>query len=120
MIFSFVGGDATSALSKKPHLHELDLFAGKVSVIRKTACVWERVATRLHFESHDISRITKNKCQAEDACHSMFAEWLEGKGRTPTTWETVLQALNEAEQGELAKDLEDVLDTIATKKPRLS
>ena len=116
MTLSYVGGDATSALSKKPHLHELDLFAGKVSVIDKTACVWEKVATRLYFEGHDISRIQRNKPQAEDACRTMFVEWLEGKGRTPTTWETVLQALDEAKQGELARDLKEVFDTSATKK----
>ena len=107
----------------KPCLHELDLIAGgriTVNVINKTACVWEKVAMRLHFEGHDISRIRKNKPQAEDACRTVFIEWLEGKGRTPTTWDTVLQALNEAEQGELAKDLKEVLDTIAIKKPRLS
>ena len=82
-----------------------------MKVINKTAHVWKQVATRLHFEGHDISRIEKDERQAEGACRTMFVEWLEGKGRTPTTWGTVLQALNEAEQGELAKDLEEVLDT---------
>ena len=91
-----------------------------MNVIDKTACAWEKVATRLHFENHDISRIRRNEHQAEDACRTMFGEWLEGKGRTPTTWGTVLQALNEARQGELANDLEEVLETIAIKKPRLS
>ena len=86
-----------------------------MNVIDKTAYAWEKVATRLHFEGHDISRIRRNERQAEDACRTMFAEWLEGKGRSPTTWCTVLQALNEARQGELAKDLEEVLDTTATK-----
>ena len=86
-----------------------------MNVIDKTACAWEKVATRLHFESHDISRIRRNERPAEDACRMMFGEWLEGKGRNPTTWGTVLQALNEARQGELAKDLEEVLDTTATK-----
>ena len=83
-----------------------------MNVIDKTACAWEKVAIRLHFEGHDISRIRRNERQAEDACRTMFTEWLEGKGRTPTTWGTVLQALNEARQGELANDLEEVLDTL--------
>ena len=113
MLF-LIGDDASPALLSKPRLHELDLIAGKgktVNVIDKTACAWEKVATRLHFEGHDVSRIRRNERQAEDACRTMFAEWLEGKGRTPTTWGTVLQALNEARQGELANDLEEVLDT---------
>ena len=86
-----------------------------MNVINKTAHVWKKVATTLQFEGHDISRIGKDERQAEDACRTVFIEWLEGKGRTPTTWGTVLHALNEAEQGELANDLEEVLDTIATK-----
>jgi hypothetical protein len=117
-VLYFIGDDASPALASKPHLHELDLIAGKgktVNVIDKTACAWEKVAMRLHFKGHDISRIRKNERQAEDACRTIFTEWLEGKGRTPTTWGTVIQALNEARQGELAKDLEEVLATIATK-----
>jgi hypothetical protein len=113
MLF-FIGDSASPALASKPRLHELDLIAGNgktVNVIDKTACAWEKVATRLHFEAQDISRIRKNERQAEDACRTIFTEWLEGKGRTPTTWGTVIQALNEARQGELAKDLEEVLDT---------
>ena len=39
----------------------------------------------------------------------MFSEWLEGKGRTPTTWETVIKALEEADLGEVAQDLKEVL-----------
>ena len=102
----------------KPHLHELDCIGGRcktVKVIYKTAHVWKQIATRLYFEGHDILRIEKDERHAEDACRKVFIEWLVGKGRTPTTWGTVLQALNEAEQGELAKDLEEVLDTTATK-----
>ena len=117
-MFFFIGDDASSALSSKPRLYELDLIAGKgktVNVIDKTTCAWEKVAIRLHFEGHDISRIKRNERQAEDACRTMFTEWLEGKGRNPTTWGTVLHALNEARQGELAKDLEEVLDTTLTR-----
>ena len=117
MLF-LVGDDASPALLRKPHLHELDRIAGrrkKVKVINKTAHLWKQVATRLYFEGHDILRIGKDQHQAEDACRTVFIEWLEGKGRTPTTWGTVLEVLNEAEQGELANDLEEVLNTTATK-----
>ena len=39
----------------------------------------------------------------------MFMEWLEGKGRSPKTWETVIEALEEADLSEVASDLKDVL-----------
>ena len=79
------------------------------------AYVLEKVATRLLFEGHDILRIRKNEHQAEDACRTVFAEWLQGKGFTPTTWEVVVKALDEAQQGELAKDLGEALGVITGK-----
>ena len=97
-------------MTSKPQLHELDRITGNgktVRVINKAASVWEKVATRLYFEGHDILTIQRNKSQAEDACRTMFIEWLEGKGRTPTTWETVIKALEEAELAEVAKDLKE-------------
>lgn len=77
--------------------------------------VLEKVATRLLFEGHDISRIRKNEHQAEDACRTVFVEWLQGKGCTPTTWEVVVKALDKAQQGELAKDLGEALGVITGK-----
>lgn len=71
--------------------------------------MWEEVATALHFEPNDILRIGKDKHQAKDACRTVFIEWLQGKGRDPITWETVIKALDEVQQGELAKDLREVL-----------
>ena len=74
------------------------------------AADWEKLATRLHFEGHEIACIKRdNHFQSVDACRAMFSEWLEGKGRTPTNWETVIKALEEAELGEVAQDLKEVL-----------
>ena len=106
------GGTSYPILESKPQLYELDCIKGNgktVKVIKRTAPVWEKVATRLYFEGHDILTIRRNEHQAEDASRTMFIEWLEGKGRTPTTWETVLEALDEAELAEVAQDLKEVL-----------
>ena len=103
----------TIDLTSKPRLYELDRIKGNgktVKVISRTAAVWESVATRLHFEGHEITCIRRdNHYQSIDACRAMFSEWLEGKGRTSTTWETVIKALEEANLGEVAQDLKDVL-----------
>lgn len=93
-------------------MHELDFISsnGKtVKVIKRAASVWEKVATRLYFEGHDILTIQRNKPQVEDASRTMFIEWLEGKGRTPITWETVIKALDEAELAEVAEDLRNII-----------
>ena len=97
----------------QPKLHHLDFIeaSGKtVKVIEQAASKWEKVATRLYFESHDISRIRKDYHQQTiDACRTVFIEWLQGKGRKPTSWDTVIMALKEADLSELAGDLKVVL-----------
>ena len=80
-----------------------------VKVIERTAADWERIATALHFEGHEIKTLRADYHQSEDACRNMFVEWLEGKGRHPKSWETVLCALNEAGFGEVTSDLSDAL-----------
>lgn len=40
--------------------------------------------------------------------NAVFTEWLEGKGRKPTTWETLITALKEGEFLTVASDLEIV------------
>jgi flavodoxin len=81
-----------------------------VTIISRTAAVWERIATRLHFEEYEIMCIKRdNPLQCEDSCRAMFNKWLEGKGRQPTNWDTVIKALEEVNLGEVAQDLKDVL-----------
>ena len=80
-----------------------------VRLIRRTASDWECVATRLYFEGHEIRSLRADHHQVIDACREMFIEWLEGKGRLPKTWETVITALEEADLSEVASDLKDVL-----------
>ena len=98
----------------KPEFHELDLLKSKgktVRVMERTAAKWERVATRLYFGGHDISSIKKDPTclSPEDACRKVFTEWLDGKGRKPVSWGTLIEVLEEAQIGELAKDIETIL-----------
>ena len=98
--------------STTPKLHELDLIKSEtltVTVLKTVASKWERVATRLYFDSHDIERIKKDNRECMDACRSVFSEWLEGNGRRPTIWQTLIEVLKEADFSEIASDLEDVL-----------
>ena len=82
-------------------------------MIDTAAAVWDKVALRLHFEGHDIARI-KRDChyQAGPACQTVFSEWLRGKGRQPTSWDTLIKALREAGLPDVASDLGHVLGTI--------
>ena len=100
-------------LSSLPKLHHLDLIEGNgktVRVIAQSASKWERVALSLHFESHDMSRLSRDyHLRSFEACQTVFTEWLNGKGRKPVTWNTVIKALKEAELSEVATDLQDIL-----------
>ena len=74
------------------------------------ASKWDKIAIRLHFSGHDISRIERDhKESVVRACQAMFSEWLEGKSRKPITWNTLIKALKEAEYSELASEVETVL-----------
>lgn len=112
LLASPLGGVDSSKLASRPRLYELDLKKsnGKtVRLISRAAADWERVATRLHFEGHEIQTLRADHHQAIDACREMFIEWLGGKGRLPKTWETVIVAVEEADLSEVANDLKDML-----------
>ena len=70
------------------------------------------MATRLYFEPQDISRIRSDvQHQCINACETVLSEWLQGKGRKPTTWNTVIESLEEADLSELAADLRVVFSS---------
>lgn len=101
------------SLTSKPFLHELDLIEvgeKKIRVIDRVAADWEEVATRLHFEGHEIKRIKKDQHhQCKEACHATFGEWLDGNGREPKNFETLLKVLEEAGFSEFANKLRQLL-----------
>ena len=109
----YIGYGEAPSMSTVPRLHQLDLIKGNcksVSVIRSAASKWKQLATRLHFEPSDIDRIQfDNPRQCYQACWQVCNEWLSGKGLQPTSWTTLIQALEEAELSEVAKDLTNII-----------
>ena len=71
------------------------------------AAVWDSVALRLHFESYVISRIERDHPQqCIQASITVFTEWIKGKGRQPSSWHTLIEALKETRLQSVASDLE--------------
>ena len=99
-----------------PRLHELDRVErnGKtVKVVESAACKWEKLATHLYFNPSRIRSIGWNsQFEPEDACMSVFSEWLGGVqgSRQPVTWATLVEVLEEVGLGHLSKELKSVLD----------
>ena len=100
------------AVDDIPELHELERFEQCSLIIRiidRVAAEWKRIALRLHFKHHCIQVIEMNHhYQAVPACCTMFTQWLEGNGRKPTTWRTLIIALKEENLCTLAEELEKI------------
>ena len=105
-----IAQESSLSITSIPKLHELNRIERNGKVVRVIECVassWDQVAVRLHFEHYDINRISRDtRDQSVQATSAVFTEWLEGKGRRPTTWETLIAALREGEYLTIAKDLE--------------
>ena len=71
---------------------------------------WEELATALHLELHTINSIRRatEYHSMEDRCRAALRHWLEGQGRKPVTWKTLIVALNECKFGQLSKTLETI------------
>ena len=99
-----------------PKMHQLDFLErnGKtVRLIHTVATNWKTVADRLYFKNYDINRIERaNHSRKVSACRAMFNEWLNGEGRQPATWNTLIKVLREANLSEIVSDLKDVLGMI--------
>jgi hypothetical protein len=102
--------ESSLCITSIPKLHELDRIEGDgkvVKVIETVASTWNKIALRLHFSHHDISRINQdNREQSVPAMSAVFTEWLAGKGRKPTNWETLITALKESDYLIVASDLQ--------------
>ena len=83
-----------------------------IRVIDRIAHVWDRVATRLYFEGHEIKCIERDYPKTHQASREMIMEWLEGNEslRKPVTWAILIEALDEAELSEVAKDIVSILN----------
>ena len=83
-----------------------------VKVLQGAANKWDGIARRLHFDGNMISQVrTESQSDQLRACQSLFTQWLNGKEglRTPVTWRTVIEVLEEADLTILAGDLKTVL-----------
>ena len=107
---NFIDCDEASSL---PKLHQIDRIEGNgkvIKVITSTAAKWEQVATRLYLDHHIIEHIKRDHYQTVPCCRKIFERWLDGEGRQPATWKTLIIALEEADFSELANDLQKLID----------
>jgi hypothetical protein len=104
---------AISLSSHTPVFHELDLLerhGKKLKLIQRISSKWERVATRLYFPADAIEVISRDyRDRCDPACRTMLSRWLNGEGRVPRTWGTLVTALYEADLSSVANELEKMI-----------
>ena len=91
-------------LDSKPTLHHLDEL-----IRRRIADNWDRLAFYLGVQSHVIIEVKTNHCHhCDEASRDVLNRWLNGEhdtGSMQRTWRSVLTALRESGEEELAQQL---------------
>ena len=99
----------------KPTLRELLCFKyngiqHKIHIIDTVASRWRRLGLALKCDSSILDNIGHNNTDVEDCCMKLMERWLQGTvGDGPVTWETLVEAIDDARYGELAQQLKRVL-----------
>ena len=99
-------------LDEMPKLHQLQRLYRNgtvVNVIRAVAPCWENFALCLEMERNMIDIWKRDTNEVEDAARKLFSHWLDGNGRSPISWRTLIQALREAGLRVIAADVERIL-----------
>ena len=82
-----------------------------VRVVEEVSADWEKLALALHFRGGIIRAVRENERQVEHACRHILEQWsLDGEGRQPVTWGTLVEVLVDIEHGTLAGDLRRELE----------
>lgn len=91
---------------------QLQKFVGvsgmALEVVKEVSTDWEKLALALHLRGEIIRE--QSQFQAETACHNILQRWLNGEGRQPVTWGTLVDGLEDIGYGTLAGYLTKELD----------
>ena len=99
----------------KPTLPDLLCFKcngtqHKIHIIYTVASRWRTLGLLLNISDYHLENIERNHGNVEERCQTMLSDWLQGTvDDGPVTWETLVEAIDNARYGELAKQLKRVL-----------
>ena len=83
---------------------QLQKFVGEsemaFEVVKEVSTDWKKLALALHLRGEIIWE--QNQFKVEAACHNILRRWLNGEGRQPVTWETLVNCLEDIGHGTLA------------------
>lgn len=83
-----------------------------INIPREVGTKYHNLGAQLLRESFGYIRSLERELHenAERINCQIFQEWLDGKGRKPTSWATLVGVLNDIEMGELASKIETSLN----------
>ena len=95
-------------------LVHMDLHSGRaLRILDNIASHWEEIGICLQIDEATLRMITaETRGDVMDCCGEMMRQWLQGSGRQPVTWATLIEVLREADFNVLAHDLEMVLTDV--------
>lgn len=91
-------------------LDSLKVGDQRLKIIQEMAASWHKLATFLEFEDAIVQTIQRDKLgSCEECCRETLRRWLREEACRPVTWERLIVALDDAEKGELAEQLQNHL-----------
>ncbi len=84
----------------------------RVEIIKTIAPHWNKFGIYFDFDETGLTLdciAKKHSFNPIDCCTQMMKEWLEGRGRQPATWATLIDLLKDAEMNDFAQQLEETL-----------
>ena len=97
--------------SKMGQLQKCVGVSGMVfELVKEVSTDWEKLALALHLRGEIIRK--QSHFQAETACRNILQRWLNGEGRQPVTWGTLVDGLEDIGYGTLVtKELDHSVHT---------
>ena len=93
----------------KPKLQQLKFLRCRGSMLKIIETVADRLkemTLALQLEDHDINTLERDPVPA---CCEMMQQWLNGEGRKPVTWLTLIESLTDAGFLDIAETLQEIL-----------
>ena len=75
-------------------------------VVPRLKATWETLAIQLEVADHEIDAIRMDHEMVRDRCYQVLKNWLNGGGRKPVTWNTLLKAIRLEGFEDFATELE--------------
>ena len=97
------------------HLIELPCKGGgSIKTVQQCSSKYYNIGVFLlsDFNAHIVqSLVMEHKNVNEDIMKAVFKKWIDGTGKTPISWNTLIKVLRQVELGTLADELQNAMSS---------